>query len=114
MVKMLEAKLALEEARTAKVVAGKAELNAIAADAAASRPALLPALLRSLAMAEAELSLSEMRVTALREQLLAAKGCEKLIAGKAKLLGLALDRKSGEEDALDATLAMMGKRFPQA
>jgi hypothetical protein len=109
LVKVLEAGLLRAEQQSAAHSAAQAQLDAMAVKAGLTQPALLPALLRGLAAAEAQVRQARLEVESIQHRLLAAKSREKAISSKAKLLGDGELRKAGEEEALETSLAMGAK-----
>ncbi len=109
LVKMLETTLLRAEHKSAALQAEQAQLDSMAATAGQTQPALLPALLRSLAATGQQMRLAETEVEKTRNSLLAAKSREKAMTGRAKRLEDVELRKSIEEEALDTALAMGAK-----
>jgi chromosome segregation ATPase len=109
MVKVLEAKVAQQEHVAASLSAARAELDRLASTAGAAGLAFMPVALRSLAAAEGELSTVNMSLDALRKDLLAAKGREKALENRARLLRSTMERKAAEENALETALVMAAK-----
>jgi len=105
-VSALEAKLVLGERRLAGLSVMRSEIDSLASKA---HPASLPAVLRSLTVLDAELEQALIEVESLRRQLLEAKGREKVISVRLRLLRDEVERKVAEEQALEASLLMMAK-----
>jgi chromosome segregation ATPase len=109
MVKALESKLAQEERSIAVISRKSAEIDTLATGAGAINPASLPAMLRSLASLDSELKQITMEADRLKRQLLEAKGREKVISTRLKLLRDSAERKMTEEQAMETTLVLMAK-----
>ena len=66
-------------------------------------------MLRSLAALESQLKQIEMEADRLKRRLLEAKGREKVISTRLKLLRDSAERKMAEEQAMETTLVLMAK-----
>lgn len=104
MVKSLELRLAQAERRLAAISESRAELDRLAAGTGGL--AFLPAALRKLAAAEAELCEAVAACGEARKQLLAARVRQKTLDARARLLRQAHERKTGEGEMLETTLAL--------
>lgn len=109
LVRSLELKLAQSERKAAALSVSRSELDAMASEVTEGHFAFLPTALRKLIVSEAQLNQAMMEVDLVRRQLLAAKSRRNSFDGKARLLLRTLERKAGEEDALETTLAMGAK-----
>jgi hypothetical protein len=109
LVKVQEAALLQRERKEAALTAARRELDAIAAELGQARPAFLPAALQRLAATELLLLEARAEVEEARRKLLSAKGRQKSIAGRERLLRSAAERKAAEEDALEHALTMAAK-----
>lgn len=107
--KVQEAELLRCERRLAAFTAARGELDAAATGLAQARPAFLPAALHRLAEADQLLMMAGAEVEEVRQKLLAAKGRQKSIAGRERMLRSAVERKAAEEDALESALIMAAK-----
>jgi hypothetical protein len=107
--KVLETKLAHEERKIAAVSSKKAEIDILATRAGALQPASLPPMLRSLAALEEQLKQIEGEADRLKRRLLEARGREKIISTRLRLLRDGAERRIVEEQAMETTLVLMAK-----
>ena len=107
--KVLETRLAQEERGIASISSKKAEIDILATRSGTLHPASLPAMLRSLAALESQLKQIEIEADRLKRHLLEAKGREKVISTRLKLLRDNAERKMAEEQAMETTLVLMAK-----
>jgi hypothetical protein len=107
--KALEARLWREERRMKTILDESVEFDRLAASAATTVPAAVPALLRGLAATELRLKQLETETEDLRRALLSAKCRQKVLCSKQKQLREAVERRLGQEHALETALAMAAK-----
>lgn len=109
MVKVQEAALLQCERKEAALAAGRRELDALAAVLGQARPAFLPATLHRLAATDQLLRAAGTEVEEARRTLLSAKGRQKSIAARERLLRAEKERKAAEEKALEHAMIMAAK-----
>ena len=107
--KVQEAALLRCEREEAALTAARRELDTIAAELGEARPAFLPAALHRLAATEQLLLQAAAEVQEARRKLLSARGRQKSIAERQRLLRSAAERKTMEQDALETALTMAAK-----
>ena len=108
-VKIREAELLRCERSQAALSATRGELDAVTTELAQARPAFLPAALHRLVETDQLLLKARAEVEAARQELLAAKGRQKSIAGRERMVRSAAERKAAEGDALEQALIMAAK-----
>jgi hypothetical protein len=106
-VKVLEARLVQRELAVAALSAARSELDKVASESDGVRLAFLPAALRGMVEADSQIRQALLDVEDLRRQLLSAKSRQKALTTRARQLHVALERKAGEQEALDTALAMI-------
>jgi hypothetical protein len=109
MVKVQEAGLLQCERKEAALVSARHELDAIAAELGQARPAFLPPTLHRLAATDQLLVQAGTEVDEARRKLLSAKGRQKSIAARERLLRSTVERKAAELEALEHALTMSAK-----
>lgn len=114
MVRSLEARLTQQERTVASLSALCAELDRLVSSGGSGGLAHFPGALRALAAEEAALREARMELDNIRSQLIAAKARHKSLDQRAKGLREAWERKTGEEEALEAALVMTAKASGKA
>ena len=107
--KALEARLAGEERRAAELSFSKMEIEGMASRVGAIHPASVPVMLRRIAMLDLQLKKIVAERDDLRQKLLVARGRQKVITARWKLLRDSAERKAAEEQALETALVMGAK-----
>lgn len=87
----------------------KMEIEGLASRAGGINPASVPVMLRRLAVLDLELRKIVAERDVLRQNLLVARGRQKVITAKLKLLRDSTERKAAEEQALETALVMRAK-----